>query len=167
MAVPVNQQIPELLRVLGWQFARPERHYRNLDDKGVHHFARINQNVVPSGGQNIATTHFPLVGKQDETFWNVLNLLSQDARVRNRTRIDRRRIRRELLNYCGEIYQNRQRINDDPDIQSRAQAFLNRVILPEQQWLVVSPMDGLVLETGTRGITMSNHIMINRFVYSA
>lgn len=63
MAVPENQQIPELLRTLGWQFARPEKHYRNLDDKGVHHFARINQNVVPPAGQNIATTHFPLIGK--------------------------------------------------------------------------------------------------------
>lgn len=108
MAVPENQEILKLLKVLGWQFARPEKHYRHLDDKGVHHFARLNQNVVPSGGQNMPTTFFPLVGKQDETFWNVLNLLFLEPHIKNRTRIEKRKIKKELLDYCGEIFQNRE-----------------------------------------------------------
>ena len=148
MTVPDNEELLKLLKVLGWQFARPEKHRPRPDKLGLH-YIRLNLNVA-SGDQDMTTTLLPLGGKQNETFENVFNLLSQEPRVKNRTRIERNKIRRELRNYCGEIFQNRQSINNDQDIDSRARTFLDRVLLPEQEWLVVSPIDGLDLERGTK-----------------
>lgn len=95
---------------------------------------------------------------------NVFSLLSEEPHVRNRSQIERNRIRRELRNYCAEIFHNRQSINNQ-EIERRAQTFLNQVLLPEQEWLVVSPIEGLNLEgrgggnaiQRTQGITISNY----------
>jgi hypothetical protein len=148
-----NEELFKLLKVLGWQVARADK-YSPKPDKLPHHIVRLNKNVPSDGGD---ITFFPLVGKQDETFWNVLNLLLEDPRAKNRSRREKRRIREELLDYCRDIIQDRENIQNNQDIDTRAGTFLNQVLLPEQEWLVVSPIDSLSLErrTGT-GITISN-----------
>jgi hypothetical protein len=155
MNIPENEQeLFNLLKTLGWQFARAEK-YSPKPDKLPRHFARLDKNIAYDG-QDI--TFFPLVGKQDQTFENVFNLLLKEPRVKNRTRREIRKIREELLDYCRDIIQNRESIQTDQDINNRARPFLNRVLLPEQEWRVVSPIDGLSLERRT-GITISNHVI--------
>ncbi len=134
MNLPENDQVFKLLKVLGWQVAQSDR-YRPRPDRLPHHIIRLNKNVPSDGGD---ITFFALVGKQDETFWNVLDLLLKDLRVINRTRREKRKIREELLDYCRYILQNRESIKNNQDIETRAQAFLSRVLMTEQEWLVVA-----------------------------
>lgn len=164
MAISQDEPVFKLSVVLGRQIFQSDR-YSPRPDRVPHHIVRLDKNVPTNAGDIV---FFTLIGKQDETFCNVLNLLLNDPRARNHTRRQKRKIREEVLDYCREIIRNRENIQNDQDIEAnienRARAFLHRVLLPEQEWRVISPIDSLSLERRTEdGITISNQVRINWF----
>jgi hypothetical protein len=83
-AISQDDEVLKLSVVLGrqvfesdWYSPRPDR---------IPHIVRLNRNVPTEAGD---ITLFPLVGKQDKPFWNVLSLLLKDPRARNHT-VDRK-----------------------------------------------------------------------------
>jgi hypothetical protein len=163
MAISQDEQVFKLSMVLGWQVFQSDK-YRPRPDR-MPHIVRLDKKV-PTNVGDIA--FFTLVGKQDETFWNVYNLLLKDQRARNHTPRQKNKIKEELLDYCREIIRDGENIqndqNKDANIRNRATAFLHRVLLEEQEWRVISPIDGLSLERRTEeGITISKQVRINWF----
>jgi hypothetical protein len=160
--LPENEQLSKFLKILGRQCVQSEK-YIPRSDRLPSIIAALDEDAAYQGQE---MTYFPLAGKQSETFEKVLNLLLADSRVKNQSRIESRRIYKELLNYCRDIIKNKESIRNQQDIDkyigTKAEAFLKRLLMPEQEWLVVSPFNGLSL-VRKEGITISNQVIINWF----
>jgi hypothetical protein len=128
-----NKQVFSLLKVLGWQCVDSEK-YKPKSNQLPSVIAVLDKQ---GGSHGLDRTFFPLVGKQYQTFENVKNLLLKEPCVKNRSRKEIREIKDALFDYCRDIIKSKERIKNEQDMDTKAKAFLDRVLLPEQEWLVV------------------------------
>jgi hypothetical protein len=159
---PEDEQLYKFLKILGWQCFQSDKYTPRLDRlPGV--IAALDKDAASKGQE---MTYFPLAGGQSETLRKVLDLLLVDDRISNGSQKESREIYDKLLDYCRDIINNKENIRNhqdiDKEIGTRVQAFLNQVLMPEQEWLVISPINGLSLER-KEGITISNQVIINWF----
>lgn len=159
-----NEQLYKFLGILGRQCLHSEK-YIPTQKRLARVIAALDRDAAY---QDQEMTYFSLAGGQYETLRKVMDLLLTDDRIPNESRKEKREIYNELLDYCREIFNNKDSIikkqqDIDKDIGARAEAFLNRLLMQEQKWLVISPINGLSLEKKENITILLDQVIIKWF----
>lgn len=140
-----NQDVFKLLTQLGLEYSHPSEEYRpELGRPSI--IALLNKGGGPDGQD----TYFSLFGKQYQVFEKLMNLLLKEPYAQHLRPKDARDV---LLDYCRDLINSVGANTTKADLENEAEAFLLQLLLQEQEWLVISPIDGLSLESERLTIT--------------